>query len=152
MFSTDGPLRQYASPGTGWQQYADIMKANLPGEYAAFAASRQSTGRLGLRILFSAMTASVAISVALLAALLFASAFRRGAFRGTPFGGDSRLQALLWLVLATVIANAAICGALSGPSGRYQSRVVWLLPFMLLVVALPPIGAWIARRCQGAPP
>lgn len=33
-------------------------------------------------------------------------------------------------VLAALLLNAAICGALSGPNDRYQARVVWLLPLL----------------------
>ena len=32
------------------------------------------------------------------------------------------------LVILTLLANAAICGALSNPHHRYQSRIVWLAP------------------------
>lgn len=37
----------------------------------------------------------------------------------------ARLAAVL---LAAVLANAVICGALSKPHGRYQARIIWLLP------------------------
>jgi hypothetical protein len=139
-FDTHGYLRQFSSPVRGWQQYADIMKDNLAGEYEDFTGSRQSTGRLG-RWVFSLLTPTVAISAVLLAVLALTGLCRGGAFRG-----DLGLRALFWLVLGTEIANAAICGAFSEPSSRYQSRVVWLLPFLLLVVAMPLIGARIAGR------
>ncbi len=38
--------------------------------------------------------------------------------------------ALAVLVLAATLGNAGIAGALSGPAGRYQARIVWLLPFV----------------------
>jgi hypothetical protein len=140
-FRTDVYLRMFAPPRGEWQRYADMMKNSLPGEYMAFAGSRQSTGRLGPGVMFSVLMLTVVMSVVLLATFLFVGAFR----------GHSRLQALSGLVLATVLANAAICGAFSGPADRYQSRVVWLLPFLLLVVALPLISAGLARRRQAAP-
>ncbi len=146
-FDTGGYLRWFAPPDKGWRHYADTMEIGLPGEYMDFAASRQSTGRLGLWV-FSPLMPTVAISAALLAGMLLIGMFRGDAFGGAPLRGNSRLQALSWLVLATVFVNAAICGALSEPSDRYQSRVVWLLPFLLLVVAIPRIGARIARRRQ----
>jgi hypothetical protein len=149
-FGTASYLRRFMSPGKGWRRYADTMEIGLPGEYMEFAASRQSTGRLELWV-FSALMPSVAISAALLAGMLLIGAVRGGAFGGTPLRGDSRLQALSWLVLATVLVNAAICGVLSEPADRYQSRVVWLLPFLLLVIAIPRIGARIARRGLAAP-
>ena len=51
-------------------------------------------------------------------------------------------------VLAALVLNAAICGALSGPHPRYQSRVVWLLPLLaggLLLGAAPAVS-----RLRGA--
>ena len=41
-----------------------------------------------------------------------------------------------------VLANALICGGLSGPYDRYQSRVEWLIPFCALVGLLQ----WARRR------
>ena len=38
--------------------------------------------------------------------------------------------ALAVLVLVATLANAGIAGALSGPAGRYQARIIWLLPFV----------------------
>ena len=35
---------------------------------------------------------------------------------------------LATILLAAVLANAVICGALSKPHGRYQARIIWLLP------------------------
>ena len=40
----------------------------------------------------------------------------------------ARLAAAVLLLLAAVIINAAICGVLSGPFARYQSRIIWLAP------------------------
>jgi hypothetical protein len=37
------------------------------------------------------------------------------------------------LLLAAVILNAAVCGAISGPFPRYQARIVWLFPAAALL-------------------
>lgn len=37
-----------------------------------------------------------------------------------------------WIVLAGVIANAVICATLASSLDRFQSRVIWLVPFMAL--------------------
>jgi hypothetical protein len=42
-------------------------------------------------------------------------------------GGNFNMIALVIVILATIVGNAAVCGILSGPSDRYQSRVLWLL-------------------------
>ncbi|HPU14475.1 MAG TPA: hypothetical protein PK808_00175 [Polymorphobacter sp.] len=53
------------------------------------------------------------------------------------------LTAVEWgtlrLMLAGLVANAMVTGALSSITSRYQSRVIWVVP----VVAL---GLWLARR------
>lgn len=45
-------------------------------------------------------------------------------------------RAGLAFVLLGLALNAAICGGLSGPTDRYNSRVVWLLPFFAAVLSL----------------
>ncbi len=47
---------------------------------------------------------------------------------------DGALAGFALLVLVGVAANAAATGALSGPHGRYQARIAWLL-------LLPPLAA-----------
>ena len=41
---------------------------------------------------------------------------------------------LLWVVLAALAGNAFICGAISGPQNRYQTRVIWLAPLAVALV------------------
>jgi hypothetical protein len=38
-------------------------------------------------------------------------------------------------IVAAILINAAICGALSGPKGRYQMRLVWILPVVAAALA-----------------
>ncbi|QYE34529.1 hypothetical protein KZX46_17460 [Polymorphobacter sp. PAMC 29334] len=47
---------------------------------------------------------------------------------GAARGDDRRLLAVAIMFAAGVILNAAVCGILSGPFPRYQSRIVWLIP------------------------
>jgi hypothetical protein len=54
---------------------------------------------------------------------------------------------LAGFVLVVLIGNAAICGALSIPNARYQSRVVWLAPFALAIAA-----AGVRRRVEAPAP
>lgn len=48
--------------------------------------------------------------------------------------GPVRLLALM--LLAGILANALICGAVSQPATRYGARVSWLLPFAAVVLAM----------------
>ena len=63
---------------------------------------------------------------------------RRGLKRGEE---PARVAAVVLLLVAVALANAAICGILSGPFARYQSRLIWLLPIGAgLVACALPIG------------
>ena len=53
--------------------------------------------------------------------------------------GQGLALALTLFLLAAVLGNALICGALSGPHPRYGARVMWLLPVAALL-------CWPRRR------
>jgi hypothetical protein len=57
-------------------------------------------------------------------------------------GRERRVAALAAFLLVALLANAAICGALSNPHDRYQSRLAWLAPLTLAIAAL----GWRRRR------
>ena len=46
-----------------------------------------------------------------------------------------RVRAYCVCILAGIAINAVICGALSGPKGRYESRLIWILPIIAAAVA-----------------
>jgi putative flippase GtrA len=83
----------------------------------------------------------LAASVALLAWRLSLKDVRQALRRrGLKTGDESaRVAATLLLLVAVILVNAAICGVLSGPFSRYQSRLVWLIPIGagLAACALP---------------
>ena len=55
--------------------------------------------------------------------------------------------ALLAVVLAGLLVNAAVCGVLSAIDDRYQGRVAWLLPAVVATVGL----RLVTRKSRGAP-
>lgn len=65
----------------------------------------------------------------------------------------ARLVAFLALLIAAVMINAFVCGALSGPFARYQARITWLISAaaaISAVSALPLLAtarmpAWVQR-------
>ena len=70
--------------------------------------------------------------------------------------GDNvaRVAAVVLLLVALMVVNAAICGIISGPFERYQARLIWLIPIGagLTLCALPMgFGAWapLVRRGWG---
>lgn len=60
---------------------------------------------------------------------------------------DDKMLAFITMVLSTIVVNAAVCGILSGPVDRYQSRVLWLLP-LLGLVGLAKIFVLISKPSQ----
>ncbi len=56
-----------------------------------------------------------------------------GALPAGPRG--TRLACLLVVLALVLIANAALCGILSGVHDRYQARLAWLAPLLLLAFA-----------------
>ena len=59
-----------------------------------------------------------------------------------------RALVLLGLVVAGVVINAAVCGALSALHGRYEARVMWCLPLATMALVLVRLKAprWEGRR------
>lgn len=103
-------------------QVVQQIRRYLPDEVSAFEASRQNNGTL--QRLAAAPDRAMGLLLLLLAPFILWYAVRRG---------DERMSALVIVVLVTVLTNAAVCGILSGPSDRYQSRVLWLAMLMGLV-------------------
>ena len=68
--------------------------------------------------------------------------------RTTATWDDDRVRLLtaLGLIVILLVANAVVCGVLSGPFPRYQARLIWLVPLVAgLLVAR--FGLW--RRPTG---
>jgi putative flippase GtrA len=62
----------------------------------------------------------------------------------------ARVASVVLLLLMVAAVNAAICGILSGPFARYQSRLVWLLPVGagLVACALPMGLGSLAQKAR----
>lgn len=103
-------------------QVAKQIHDHFAHDGAAFDRSRQQRGTL--QRLAVAPDRAIGLLVVLLTPFIVWSAIRRG---------DRRMAALAIVIPGTIIANAAVCGILSGPADRYQSRVLWLLPLLGLI-------------------
>jgi hypothetical protein len=111
-------------PGCGVGSGVDsVVQRYFPREYPRMRDSRQMRGEWPIAAIRALDDVALAVS-ALVAALLLARALRRS---------DSAFVGLCALVLATLLANAFAAGALSGPTDRYQSRVIWLVPLTALL-------------------
>jgi hypothetical protein len=102
-------------------------------------------------LIASSIAITLLLSFAVIAAH-FVAAWRRTT--GTQQGNSAYKRAIVFasLILVGLVVNAGICGAISGPHARYQTRVVWLavLAAGVLEAAHPVILPWFRRLFAGA--
>lgn len=126
-------LRQLALNATGygvhdklWHTYG-IVERFLPGKVAAMRAARQQKGELNFNLV-NRLHVPVAIgSMTLALALIGQGLWRRQMDDLVLFAG---------MASVAMLANAFVCGALSGPHDRYGSRMVWIATLVVLVAAV----------------
>lgn len=96
----------------------------VPGQMASYMQARQQQGRIRFAALNALHVAAGALSLIVLA--LFTASLL----------GARDWESAIWPVLLFValIGNAFICGALSNPHDRYQSRLMWLPAFTLVLM------------------
>ena len=121
-FSTGDGLEPQAEP---WV----VIEQHFPGDFPRYAAARQQSDRLHPAWLFRQHLRLAALALCFLPLLGWA-AWRSGRFRDC---------AGLALIASALLANAVICGALSNPNDRYQSRMVWLA-VLALALAIADFG------------
>jgi hypothetical protein len=100
----------------------DELRAYYPDEFDSYTQSRQSRRLLHLDGLDELHMTFLVLSLigCVVAGFLFAK-----------HGQWSPMQLLLTIV-AAVLINAFVSGAVSGPNSRYCSRLIWLVPFFAL--------------------
>ncbi len=60
---------------------------------------------------------------------------------------EGRLAAATGLIGMGILANAAICGILSGPFARYEARLIWIVPMLgFLTLCIQTAPAFASRR------
>jgi hypothetical protein len=116
----------------------NAIARHYPRESAAFLAARQQHG-----IDFDALN-DVQVPILILASaglpILLWLAWRRR---------DPEGMLLMGIMTLALLGNAFVCGALSNPNDRYQSRIAWIAVLAILLA----IGRWRAgnREDQGFP-
>ena len=76
------------------------------------------------------------IDVAILSTLHYIVVFGSLLFLALRFPKlEPHLKAVLLIVLAGILLNALVTGSISTALHRFQSRVIWLLPFVAVVIA-----------------
>ena len=100
------------------------LKVYRPEAEPALRASRQVTGTMPVSLVRAVTTPVAALSILLLPVLLW-GAFQRN---------DKLVKSLLAAVVSALIANAMLAGAFSDVHDRYQSRIIWIIPFVVVLV------------------
>lgn len=80
------------------------------------------------------ITLQIEIVTALSATLLLGWGMLRIAGRAGPTVAG--LGPFMAVCLVGVMSNALICGILASPYGRFQARVVWILPLLILLIVM----------------
>lgn len=105
----------------------EFLAENFTPDLVAMARDARLYSRAGLVSVLTVLTyASTAVSVALLVVNLKQ---RRG-MPASVGATDNRLMILIAICLVGVLLNALICGVLASPYGRFQARLVWILPLL----------------------
>jgi hypothetical protein len=127
----DDSARQFGEFRTGdqlepqeWVLFPDFERF-IPRQVPAYMAARQQKGLFDFRLVNRIDVSAGWFSIVVLAGAFLVTLARR-----------RRDEALfLGFVLVALLGNAAVCGALSNPHDRYQSRMIWLAPFALALAA-----------------
>jgi len=98
----------------------------LPGERSQYLHGRQAKDDLPLEFFTSVQNWTVVASIIIIT--VFIPRIRRN--------GSVRPMGLGIVIVSTVVANALVTGTLSMVEDRLQSRVIWLIPFLAIVLAL----------------
>jgi hypothetical protein len=111
-------------------RFSETIPADLFGPLSQTRAYRNIMPTRPIEVL-SVVTATLSV--------LFLCLFMVSAHSGEA---ADRLRAFCLCVLAGIALNAVICGALSGPKGRYEMRLIWVLPLIAGAIASTRTVHW----------
>jgi hypothetical protein len=110
----------------------------MPQQVRAYLNARQQDGLIRFDGINVVQVPLILGSLIWLAAVLRTACQRRQWSRAT-------LPAFVFLAL---IGNALVCGMFSGPHDRYQSRIVWIAPFALLLTERGTLARRLSAKCE----
>lgn len=113
-----------------------LMKTLLPRQHAAYMAAHQQKDEIEF-FYVNALHLPLAILILVAGAVTLVCGLRRG-------WRDEAVLLPAYLFTA-FLGNAFICGALSNPHDRYQSRILWTLGFALLLLAVSSFRTRVSR-------
>ncbi len=107
-----------------WEVYNPIKK-HFKYEYNAFRNAKQNNGTLKFKRYNRNMFFVLIFSALIILAFL------------NKFNSLSKKNKILILsILAIIIFNAALTAPLAGVSSRYQGKIIWLLPFFIILLLI----------------
>jgi len=128
-------LQQLVMVGTGygvvhwiWNTY-DTIKTYTPAAVPAMQAARQQHEKFDEPRFSYINRLHIPVALASTALLAMFVVLALGGWIGADLG------LLATSALVAILANAFICGALSGPHNRYGARLVWIAPLVVLLAA-----------------
>lgn len=142
LFAVDEPLRDPCGLKHNWPWGQDFLRVLV------LDPERCGRGEMRLMsppLIFAAQLAAVILSIY---ALWRLARSRDTARTGKLFGeldDIDRLLAATSLTVAAIVLNAMICGALSGPFPRYEARLIWLVPTLVLLAGASLAEPSLAR-------
>ncbi len=104
-------------------------RLNYPDTGKSFDLGRLAYGRDWLSVINPVHTVVYVASIV----VIFASLM-------LPDRVPKRLRIFAVMCILGILANAFVSGAVSQPADRYGARVIWLLPFLAMVVAMFALG------------
>jgi drug/metabolite transporter (DMT)-like permease len=110
----------------------------LPREKSQYLQSRQAQDDLPLEFFTTVQNWTVLASIVIIVAFL-PRVWRNRSPRSIGLGV---------VIVSTVVANALVTGTLSMVEDRLQSRVVWLIPFLAILLILD----WFEQKLASRPP
>jgi hypothetical protein len=113
-----------------WHTYG-IIKRFIPAEVPAMQQARQQRGELDFELI-NRVHVPIALGSMVLALVLLARAWIR-----RDVDEPARL---VGMVMVAILANAFVCGALSGPHDRYGARMAWIVTFAVAIAVLRAAG------------
>jgi hypothetical protein len=120
-----------------------FWRTHLPSSYYdAILRTPASYRRFPEKVLSAIAIASTCLSIVVLVYLLC---------RRKEALARNRVLMLVGFICLGVVVNAAVC-ALSATHDRYQTRVIWLIPFAAFLLYLEPYPSRLKRRPSVAPP
>jgi hypothetical protein len=112
-----------------WHTYG-IIKRFIPEEVPTLQKARQQQGEVHFDLI-NRVHVPIALGSMLFVLVLVANAVVRG-----RFDEPARLAATVTVAL---LANAFVCGALSGPHDRYGARMVWIATLTAAITVMQAI-------------